>query len=194
MNARNIGSAIVGIGLLVGTLSACGAETSSDGHGDTSTVVRSPEQAGPTPRSTAVSPEPAIESKSAGAGDSTPAPGIAPVDVNQPEITTPPQQQAPAVDDAPHDLLGNIGIWTTTDLVPLSGAAFDVLSCDDNPNVGPVDMSDQSRIDVPVSVGCWVVGLTRTPDGYRLDGPPQRTIYLDAQTNEVNMSYRFLPL
>lgn len=194
MNARIIGSAIVGIGLLVGTLSACGAETSSAGHGNTSPRMSSPVQTVSTPRSSPVSLEPATESEPAGTGEPTAALGVASGGVDQPAITTASQQPVPAVDDRPNDLPGNIGIWTTTDFVPLSGAAFNVLACDDNENVGPVDMSGQSKIDVPVSFGCWVVGLTRTPDGYRLDGPPQRTIYLDAQTNEVNMSYRFLPL
>jgi hypothetical protein len=57
-----------------------------------------------------------------------------------------------------------------------------------------VDMAEQAYIDVPVSVGCWVVTLTRTPAGYSLDGPAERTVILDAETNQSDAGFRFWPL
>ncbi|PXW35571.1 UNVERIFIED_CONTAM: hypothetical protein DES50_101517 [Williamsia faeni] len=132
-------------------------------------------------------------------GDSA-APAPSPVDVDQPGTTTAPPPTiappptTPPADDGPHDLLGNIAIWTTTNGDPLNGAAFDVSSCGDAEDIGPVDMSEQAYIDVPVSVDCWVVTLTRTPAGYGLDGPAERTVTLDAEMNQVDVGFRFWPL
>jgi hypothetical protein len=90
------------------------------------------------------------------------------------------------------DLPGTIGIWTNEDdYIPLSGAAFDVQSCGDNTGGGHVDMSSERYAALPVSFGCWVVSLTKSPEGYVLNGPAQRTVYLGAEGPEVNVTFRF---
>lgn len=111
---------------------------------------------------------------------------IAPTPTN--ELTATPSPEADA------ELLGKVGIWTSTDGDPLTGAAFEVNSCGGGSGGGAVDMAQLSNTVVPVDLGCWMVSLTQTPAGYRLDGPVTREIGLDTQTDEVNMSYRFLPI
>ncbi|HEY9312494.1 hypothetical protein [Williamsia sp.] len=179
MNVRSIGSGIVGVVLAVAVLAACGDDLSTP-----SAPVSSSPTTGSGPATELVEtsvPGPAVDGRT-----QPPAPAV-------PE-TSPPQISTPPIDDGPIDLLGNIAIWTSAGDEPLNGAAFDVQSCGQADDVGPVDMTGQSTIDVPVSVGCWIVTLTRTPDGYTLDGPPQRSMHLDAAVNEVDLTFRFLPL
>lgn len=104
--------------------------------------------------------------------------------------TTPPHI-APEVPDSPEPQ-GAIAIWTNeNDYIPLTGAAFDVRSCGENTGGGPIDMATERYAALPVSLGCWVVSLTRSPEGFVLNGPAQRTVVLDRQTTDVNVTYRF---
>jgi hypothetical protein len=105
-------------------------------------------------------------------------------------MTTSPEP-VPDVTSSPKSL-GTIGIWTNEDdYIPLTGAAFDVQSCGENTGGGHLDMVGDRYAAMPVSLGCWVVSLTRSPEGYVLNGPAQRTVVLDSQTTDVNVTYRF---
>jgi hypothetical protein len=189
MNVRSIGSGIVGVAMAVAVLAACGDDPSTPSAPVSSSPTTGSEQSKAAVETAASGPAPV-------GGTQPPLPAVR--QTSTPQTSTPqtstPQTSTPPVDDGPIDLLGNIAIWTSAGDEPLNGAAFDVQSCGQADDVGPVDMSGQSMIDVPVSVGCWIVTLTRTPDGYTLDGPPQRSMHLDAAVNEVDLTFRFLPL
>jgi|GEM_PF-4023347 len=193
MRKRSIGSVIVGVGLFAGVLTACGDDSSSAGSDSTSSATRTSERSASVSRPPTVPSSPATVPAPVDEVEGPQAPGNPVTDGNRPPVPAATHTSTPPGDDGPHDLLGNIAIWTTADGNPLDGTAFVVDSCGDGTDVGPVDMSGQAYIDVPVSIGCWVVGLTRTPEGYALgDGQSQKTVYLDERTNEVILNFRFV--